>query len=348
MSIQGRGHGFTLVELLVAIAIIGILIALLLPAVQAAREAAHRASCTNNLHQIGLGLLNFENEHGRSSEGATGWDDEAKQVGQKEWLGHTTFFPLLPFMEELNLREQFERQKRWGDPVNQHVAGIQIPPYQCASDNAGSRVLQLYDTTSKMGYRYSRSNYVVSFGTTSLWPPTPKTVPPQQQPPGTHAKWLKNGYDLNLDTDGAFRVHVGRRIKDFTDGTSKTVGVSEVRSGQDHFQPDGDTKGDRRGLWAFPFMATSVYLHKNTPNSSVADHLKPTSCTEEVAPCEHSNNLEGKAEDDIDEHATARSYHPGGVNASFIDGHVRFVTDSINLPAWQALATIRGEEIVEE
>jgi len=338
MSIKGRGHGFTLVELLVVIAIIGILIALLLPAVQAAREAARRASCTNNLHQIGLGLLNFENQHGRLPEGAMGWDDEAKRGGQGEWLGHTTFFQLLPFMEELNLREQFELQKRWIDPVNQHVAGIQIPPYQCASDNAGGRVLQLYDTTSKGDYRFSRSNYVVSFGTTSLW--SPAAMPPQMAPPMSHAYFSEA--QLNLDTDGAFRVHVGRRIKDFTDGTSKTVGVSEVRSGQDDFQDLEDYGGDRRGLWAFPFMATAAYLHLNTPNSSVADHLKPWKCTEEVAPCDPT------ASNDIDEHATARSYHPGGVNASFIDGHVRFVTDSISLPVWQALATIRGEEIVEE
>ncbi len=340
MSRQPKNRGFTLVELLVVIAIIGILIALLLPAVQAAREAARRSSCTNNLHQIGLGLLNFENQHGRLPEGAMGWDDEAKRGGQGEWLGHTAFFQLLPFMEELNLQAQFQLQKRWVDPVNQHVAAIQIPPYQCASDNADGRVLQLYDTTSKMDYRYSRSNYVVSFGTTSIWPP--ESMPPQQQPPMIHAYLLKAGYDLNLDTDGAFRVHVGRRIKDFTDGTSKTAGVSEVRSGQDDSQPSGDNQGDRRGLWAFPFMATSVYLHRNTPNSSVADHLKPTSCTEEVAPCNPA------ASNDIDEHATARSYHPGGVNASFIDGHVRFVTDSINPLAWQALATIRGEEIAEE
>jgi prepilin-type processing-associated H-X9-DG protein len=61
-----------------------------------------------------------------------------------------------------------------------------------------------------------------------------------------------------------------------------------------------------------------------------------------VAPCDPT------ASNDIDEHTTARSYHPGGVNASFVDGHVRFVTDSISPLAWQALATIRGEDIVEE
>ena len=87
--------GFTLVELLVVITIIGILIALLLPAVQAAREAARRTQCTNNLKQLGLAILNFENTHRELPVGCFG-----KRRPNGPWLGHTAFIQLLPFITD--------------------------------------------------------------------------------------------------------------------------------------------------------------------------------------------------------------------------------------------------------
>jgi prepilin-type N-terminal cleavage/methylation domain-containing protein/prepilin-type processing-associated H-X9-DG protein len=333
--------GFTLIELLVVIAIIGILIALLLPAVQAAREAARRASCTNNLKQIGIALANFENQYQRLPAGLMGWDDEAKRGGQGEWLGHTTFFQLLPFMEELNLREQFQLQKRWVDPTNQHAAEMQIPSYQCPSDNTAGRIITLFDSTSQRDFRTSRSNYAVSFGQIRIWPVG--AVSPQNYSPSRQSRLLQRGHDPKLfdwDTDGPFRVHVGRTLNEFLDGTSHTIAGSELRAGR--------TDADRRGAWSLPWMGRSIYLHKNTPNSSAADAFQLHACTPvlppevpEVAPCETVGNNDS-------EHATARSWHPGGVNAVFMDGHVRFYTDSIDLTAWQALSTIRGEEVIPD
>ena len=77
-----------------------------------------------------------------------------------EWLGHPAFLPLLPFMEQVNLEARFDLDKRWIDPVNRYVAEAQIPSYQCASDDTAGRVMEIYDSTSKLTYRFSRSNYV--------------------------------------------------------------------------------------------------------------------------------------------------------------------------------------------
>jgi prepilin-type N-terminal cleavage/methylation domain-containing protein/prepilin-type processing-associated H-X9-DG protein len=324
--------GFTLVELLVVIAIIGILIALLLPAVQAAREAARRASCTNNLKQIGIALANFENQYRRLPAGLTGWNKT-----QDEWMGHPALLQMLSFMEEVSLQQQFDFQQRWVSPTNRHVAEMQIPSYQCPSDDTAGRIYQMFDSTSQQDYRFSRSNYAVSFGKTGIWPAG--ALNPQAVPPTMHT--YLSPAQLDLDTDGPFRVNVGRSLNEFLDGTSHTIVGSELRAGRTDLAEVDNYTTDRRGLWAMPWMGRSIYLHLNTPNSTVPDGLQSYACVNEVAPCEAVGGSGS-------EHATARSWHPGGVNAVFMDGHVRFYTDSIDVNAWQAMATIRNEDPIPD
>ena len=322
-------RGFTLVELLVVIAIIGMLVALLLPAVQAAREAARRLQCTNNLKQIGIAQLNFENQFKLLPPGNMGFNK-----AQDEWMGHTAFLQILPFMESSDLHSRFDLQKRWIDPVNQDLASAQIASYQCPSDSSPGRVMLIYDSTSTLDYRFSRSNYALNFGKDYLYPPG-VTVPQLQTPVTSYPSDL-------LENGGTYRMHVGRAMSAFRDGTSNTVAVSELRSGQLDNQVLPAYEGDRRGLWDWPFMGPAAYLHLNSPNSSVPDHLAPWDCTPAVAPCDQASSA---AHED---HAAARSYHPDGVSALFVDGHVRFCADSINLSVWQALGTIGGGEVIRE
>jgi len=324
--------GFTLIELLVVIAIIGILIALLLPAVQAAREAARRASCANNLKQIGIALANFENQYRRLPAGLTGWNKT-----QDEWMGHPALLQMLSFMEEVDLQQQFDFQRRWVNPTNKHTAEMQIPSYQCPSDDTAGRIYQMYDSTSQQEYRFSRSNYAVSFGKTRIWPAG--ALNPQNAPPVAHP-YLSQA-QLDVDTDGPFKVNVGRTLNEFLDGTSQTIAGSELRAGRTDLAEVGNYTTDRRGLWAMPWMGRSIYLHRNTPNSSVPDGLQSYACVDDVAPCVTVGSSGS-------EHATARSWHPGGVNAVFMDGHVRFYTDSIDVNAWWALATIRDEDPIQD
>lgn len=148
---------------------------------------------------------------------------------------------------------------------------------------------------------------------------------------------------INLNTDGAFRIGQPRGLAEIRDGTSNTVLLSEVLAGQDDLR-GSDNTWDVRGMWAWHSMGSSLYTHRNTPNSSVGDALYAlnTNCIASSAmPCD---NTQGGAIDQ--HHAAARSRHPGGVGVAFADGHVSFVSDTIDLTTWKAISTIAGQEVI--
>ena len=300
--------GFTLVELLVVIAIIGVLVALLLPAVQAAREAARRMSCTNNMKQTGLGMLNHESTLGEFPAGAMGWNQN-----KSSWLGHTAQFQILPYLEASNISDQLELEKRWIHLDNLGVCSTQISAYQCPSDDAAGRIFG----------HFSRSNCVLNFGKDFVYPSELPQVTRVEDP-----SLMENG--------GAFMYSFARELREFEDGTSNTVLVSEMLSGVDASSPS-----DYRGLWAWPFVG-AMYLHTYTPNTSIEDCIRTYQCPDLAvqktqAPCNGDCS-----ENDVV--MSARSYHPGGVNTVFADGHVALITDEVDLTVWQALATIAGNE----
>jgi len=132
-------RGFTLVELLVVIAIIGMLIALLLPAVQAAREAARRSSCTNNLHQIGIGLQNYCNACGRLPPGGVELRIGASNTHKRN-LAWSVF--LLPHIEQTPLYEKLDLNKPFDDPANEEAAAVVIEVYVCPSSRRGRKLSQ--------------------------------------------------------------------------------------------------------------------------------------------------------------------------------------------------------------
>jgi prepilin-type N-terminal cleavage/methylation domain-containing protein/prepilin-type processing-associated H-X9-DG protein len=314
-------HGFTLVELLVVIAIIGVLVALLLPAVQAAREAARRASCVNNMKQIGLAFANHESTKGELPSGAMGFSRNGV------WLGHTALFQILPFLEEVNVADQMDLEATSFKSPNLEIAGAQISPYQCPSDDAAGRVLTIFHSFGTSFH--SRSNYVVCFGKDFIYP-------------GRSMQWHETTRS-ELENGGPFMFSFGRQLRQFEDGTSSTVLASENIAGSPDQVFGGAPLPDFRGTWSW-VTSGSLYLHKETPNSSVPDCMRGFHCpdpSQQVAPCVNTC-LEKEIA------IAARSRHPGGVNVVFADGHVGFYVDEADLEVWQSLATIAGGEVISE
>ena len=303
-------RGFTLVELLVVITIIGILIALLLPAVQAAREAARRAQCTNNLKQIGLALhmhleakQSFPDGHYWPSTGSS------NKAQESSWITY-----LLPYVEQTALYETIDWNLAFGCPGvgwNANAIGTSLPMFVCPSNSPFGPVFSSL---------FARGTYAANNGIGPMQDQSPPTSPVPKRTLGAVVN--------NLSLAGAFYLNSHLSPSDFTDGLSNTVFVSEI------IAVDGN---DIRGVMHYP--EGPLYHHNYTPNSSVADEVRSYGCVSTPeAPC--TEKFSGY--NDRAMIMTARSMHSGGVNALLGDGSVTFASNSIALNVWQAACTPRA------
>ena len=325
--------GFTLIELLVAIAIIMLLIAISLPALAAAREAARRTQCINNLRQIGLAMHEYHDQHGSLPPGVKGccWG--------------TWILFILPFMEQENLYNSWnfvgdnrydqsaqDGQFRYGGAANLTVSATRIETYQCPSD-AGNR-------TGVEPRTVRSQNYVVNFGNTITSQP-PFYLYRGARMPFLGAPFTDMGAP-NLDVV-ATSEHGEKpgsvSFSDLSDGMSSTMLVSELIVGRD---------GDRRGFswWGYAAQFTAL----NPPNSSSPDVLiSPDDCGD-VPPNPPCAGATGERDDDVymglGPTNAPRSMHAGGVNAGLADGSIRFLRNAINPQVFQALSSTHGNEIV--
>jgi len=334
-AIRGAGRrGFTLVELLVTITIIGILIALLLPAVQAAREAARRGQCSNNLKQLGIAMHNYVEQKKVLPIGVVALPLAPPGPAQP---GHTALAQLLPFLEQSSVHAVYDFRVRNVHVANRPATSSPMPAYQCPSDNSAGRkaVFRMGSDTE-----LSRSNLAVCFGSNTF----------VRNSQGRNIGTDPNRAGVDTDTDGAFRLDESRSLADLRDGTSCVAVASEVLSGQDdRIDPAaGDMVYDVRGLWMMQMVGASSYTHRNTPNAQAGDVLfvgmGAFFCVARPeAPCDNTGGV-----DWANYHAAARSKHPGGVNVLFGDGHGTFITNNVDLTVWRRLGAMNDGQPIPE
>jgi prepilin-type N-terminal cleavage/methylation domain-containing protein/prepilin-type processing-associated H-X9-DG protein len=302
-----KRSAFTLVELLVVIAIIGVLVALLLPAVQAAREAGRRASCTNNLKQIGLAMQNYHSTF------------NTFPVARNPWpLVHSSLSRLLPFCEQANVQNLINYTVPLSDPANVNASQQVITLLVCPSDGASGRVPNLPDAGSN--YVANNGSGTIGFGLIASGDGVFNQV--------------NNGFRSLLDGSSntvAFSESlIGNGIASTgTPPQNPRLEVLEVPGGGDTTPAacnagSGAWSGKRGGKWIDGHYGNTLYNHYYTPNPPQWD-------------CGNGSHNKGLS--------TARSYHPGGVNVLLCDGSVRFVPNTIDLVTWRSLSTRAGGEV---
>ena len=336
---MNRRRGFTLIELLVVIAIIGVLLALVLPAVQQAREAARRTQCRNNLRQIGLALHNYLDVH-QYFPPSFSFSVTLSFPIRGSWSIHGR---LLPFLEQANAFQLARLDQDWDDPINQAsgVPQMRFPVFSCPSDPVGDVI---HYAGPGEGYIFP-TNYGFNFGTWFIFDPI-----------------------TNIGGDGVFYPNSRIDTSSISDGLSNTLGVAEVKSYQPYFRNSNDPgpsppnapselsafaagaefklgpdRDDNEGHteWCDGPVHESGFTTVFAPNTYVP-YLHMDGRTYDI---DYTSRYEGTSTKQPTYAAvTARSYHTGIVQCLLMDGSVRVISQSVSLPVWRGLGTRAGAE----
>jgi len=332
-----RPSGFTLVELLVVIAIIGVLVALLLPAVQAAREAARRSQCQNNMRQLGLAAHNYESNYRTLPPGVVVNLATTVTGNNGAWGVHGR---ILPFLEQNNLYDQVDLNTAWDN--QQVISGLKIKVYGCPSDpntnrerDPGGGKAKLYPTT-----------YGFNYGTWFVFNPT-------NSQSGDGLFYPNSFLSLAAATDGTSNTLLAAEVKAFQaynrNGGPSSTGIpnseadvaAQVGSGSDFKKDSGHTE------WPDGRVHHTGFTAVLTPNSKVSYvNGGVTYDADFNAWQEGKDGSNGKPTYAA---ITSRSYHSGGtVSVALLDGSCRSISKTIDRNTWRALATRGGGEVVSE
>lgn len=355
-QIARRRYAFTLVELLVVIAIIGGLIALLLPAVNAARESARRSQCTSNLHQIALAMQQHEEAFGCLPPGLPNCVDPANfyiagGVSEGAWCqGPAWTIAIMPYMEE---RSTFDMIKTCMEtaynvcenctsaaaPVPQLQGLVPPPMFLCPS----AEPLETTSNLSALGLtNVAKANYVGNFGSENYFsyrkPSEAGVFDIVDVRSARGAPIVQMMNDPSMKGTWKMGSKLGVKFASITDGTSKTILASEILGYPSPL--------DVRGAWTLGGMGGMAFTTSLPPNATTADDLlascqpSPPMSPMGVPPfmfgCTTPEPMPGTA------HAAARSAHSGGVMAVMVDGSTHFVEEMIDPLVWKNLGTRKG------
>ena len=332
-------HGFTLVELLVVIAIIGVLVALLLPAVQAAREAARRMSCANNLKNVGLAILNFADSNKHLPYSVDQWSEEFDNASHSNWIGPPNgkmaesnggpgyngkgwIVDILPQIEQQQMHDTIVANykgtfgingpfgKGMGNVALRNIVATQLPILTCPSDESA--------VPNEVQFELWRMNHVLTavtsykgvLGDHVIWPQS--TSHTDGTPIDCH-----NNLNYQNGCNGLFwrlAYYDPIQLRTISDGLSNTFMVGEAVSAQDYhgaaYYADGDWASCNSPLNFFNIEQPDVIINQWY------------------------------------EQRGFRSRHPGGAQFSFADGSVHFINEGVNHKTYRAMATRNGGEAV--
>ncbi len=339
-------RGFTLIELLVVLAIIGVLIALLVPAVQRVREAASRMQCQNNLRQLGLALHGY---HGIAGSFPPGLITSQISLTNAEATGFTL---LLPHLEQDNTRRLYQFDLPWYDPSNATAVAAQVPLFFCPSNRGGGSIeltAIAAEWNTKLPPRVAACDYAFC--------------------KGANAALLRNWQRTPVQVRGVFGIrrpdeNGGVRFLEISDGTSSTLAMGDGSGGNNAYlirdlanpsqpviapttgQPvqaeqswgaAGITDADHP-WYASIFAVTAQYGLGSAPRDEPMNR-RP------VTPTVFGSDPKGDNAKGLDSVSGFRSLHPGGCNFLFCDGSVRFVRQSIQPAVYRGLSTYAGGEV---
>ena len=312
VSFQVKGHsGFTLVELLVVIAIIGVLVGLLLPAVQAAREAARRMSCSNNVRQLGIALHLFHDA--QRTFPASGWTTIGTGNPTGKFVGWRPL--VLPYVEQQNSYKLYNFSLNWWEDTNLAVAAIPFPVFRCPSTPENSPVLNIIAKNPRPALTLN-----LPLGPTDY-----------EAIQGVQPSSIDPTFYNSANRFAVMHRNSRTRLGDILDGTSTTICVVEcagrplVYRGR---QARRELNNDQGIGWADsegPFSLDGASRDGNQEGCTVA------------AGCTAAMNVRNDNE--------PFSFHPGGVQVLFADGHVEFLAETIPLNVMAALSTRAAGEV---
>jgi prepilin-type N-terminal cleavage/methylation domain-containing protein/prepilin-type processing-associated H-X9-DG protein len=323
--LTGR-RGFTLVELLVVIAIIGVLVALLLPAVQAAREASRRAACGNNLRQFGLALLNYESARRELPAGAAATfptDNPLDGV-----ITATANALLLPYFEEMAVAAEYEYDKLFV-LQSPRLYRTEIPTFVCPTNGHQLIIHSVFsDFGLPMGDTFATTDYAYNHGATDAWCVS-NDYPPHEK--------------------GPFNVGKGAKLRQITDGASHTIAMGEAAGGEEwplclgrECTAPGEAGMNADVPWLSGLPVNDFFLPVlvSSAMGSTMEPMNKRPVTNSMIVLAGGADCRSSPDGGPHMASNFRSDHPGGAHFLLCDGSVHFIAEDVELAIYRRLSTI--------